>query len=153
MSQDAALSQDSEVLRSDFDLEFTYTRTYGPVMSKFFTELKDGKILGIKGSKGQVICPPLEYDPQTAAELSEFVPVADTGVVKTWCWVQDPLQKHPLQKPFAWALVQLDGADTPMLHAVDAGSEATMKTGMKVKVRWAEQRVGKINDIACFVPV
>jgi uncharacterized OB-fold protein len=147
------MSQDADVLRSDFDLEFTYTRTYGPVMSRFFTELKDGKLLGIRGSQGQVICPPLEYDPQTAAGLSEFVPVADTGVVRTWCWVEQPLGKHPLQKPFAWALIQLDGADTSMLHAVDAGSEAAMKTGMKVKVRWAEQRVGRINDIACFVPV
>jgi hypothetical protein len=146
------MSQDSEVLRSDFDLEFTYTRTYGPVMSKFFTELKDGKIFGIKGSDGAVICPPLEYDPKTAEDLSEFVEVATTGVVTTWCWVKEPMDKHPLDKAFAWALVKLDGADTPMLQAVDAGSEDAMSTGMKVKVRWADERTGRINDIACFEP-
>ena len=67
------MSQNDDVLRSEFDLEFTYTRTYGDVMSKFFTELKDKKVLGIKGSQGQVICPPLEYDSQTSEELSEFV--------------------------------------------------------------------------------
>ena len=43
------MSQQADVLRSDFDLDFTYTRTYGPVMSKFFTELKDGQVFGIKG--------------------------------------------------------------------------------------------------------
>lgn len=145
------MSHEADVLRSDFDLEFTYTRTYGAVMSKFFTELKDQKVLGIKGSQGQVICPPLEYDPQSSDALSEFVELTDTGVVKTWSWVEKPLDKHPLQTPFAWALVQIDGADTSMLHVVDASKEQ-VKTGMKVKIRWAENRVGNIHDIACFEP-
>lgn len=146
------MSQDADVLRSDFDLEFTYTRTYGKVMATFFTDLKDQKVLGIKGSQGQVICPPLEYDPQTSESLSEFVELTDTGVVTTWCWVNDPLDKHPLDKAFAWALIKIDGADTAMLHAVDAGEKANMKTGMKVKIRWADERVGNIRDIACFDP-
>ena len=147
------MSQQADVLRSNFDLDFTYTRTYGPVMSKFFTELKDGLVFGIKGSQGQVICPPLEYDPQTSESLSEFVELTDTGVVTTWSWVVSPLDKHPLDKPFAWALVKIDGADTSMLHAVDAGSIEAMKSGMKVKIRWADERVGTIRDIACFEPI
>jgi hypothetical protein len=49
-------------------------------------------------------------------------------------------------------LIKVDGADTSMLHAIDAGSESAMKTGMKVKVRWAAERVGRITDIACFEP-
>ncbi|CAA0118885.1 Uncharacterised protein [BD1-7 clade bacterium] len=145
------MSQHDDVLRSEFDLEFTYTRTYGPIMSQFFTELKDQKVLGIKGSQGQVICPPLEYDPQTAESLSEFVEVASEGVVTTWSWVVEPMDNHPMDKPFAWALVKLDGADTAMLHVVDA-DKADMKTGMKVKIRWADERVGNIHDIACFEP-
>jgi len=143
------MSQNDDVLRSEFDLEFTYTRTYGDVMSRFFTELKDQKVLGIKGSEGQVICPPLEYDPQTSEELSEFVEVAETGVINTYSWVSKPLDKHPLDKPFAWVLVTLDGADTAMLHALDA-DKAAVKSGAKVKIRWAQERVGTIRDIECF---
>ncbi|MCK5880344.1 MAG: DNA-binding protein, partial [Sinobacterium sp.] len=89
------MSQDDDILRSEFDLDFTYTRTYGAVMSRFFTELKDQKVVGIKGSEGQVICPPLEYDPKTADTLTEFVELASTGVITTWCWVNEPLDKHP----------------------------------------------------------
>jgi uncharacterized OB-fold protein len=48
--------------------------------------------------------------------------------------------------------VQLDGADTAMLHAVDAGEESKMRTGMRVRVRWREETVGEILDIACFEP-
>jgi uncharacterized OB-fold protein len=46
--------------------------------------------------------------------------------------------------------VRLDGADTAMLHAVDAGSIDAMKTGMRVRVRWRAERTGEIGDIACF---
>ena len=100
-----------------------------------------------------MICPPLEYDPVTSESLSEFVAVAATGVVTTWCWVNEPLRKHPLQTPFAWALVKLDGSDTAMLHAVDVSAKAGMITGMKVQIRFAAERFGRITDIACFEPV
>jgi len=146
-------THDDEVLRAGFDLGFTYTRTTGPVIGAFLTGLRDKKIKGIKRSNGQVMCPPLEYDPETADELTQLVDLADTGVVKSWSWVMEPREKHHLQKPFAWALIQIDGASTSLLHMVDAGSENKMKTGMKVKAQWAEQTRGFMTDIACFVPV
>jgi uncharacterized OB-fold protein len=146
------MSNDADVLRAQFDLGFTYTRSTGRIIGQFLTALRDRKIKGIKGSQGQVICPPTEYDPVTAEELTEMVDVAETGTVKSWSWVVTPNPKHHLDKPFAWALIQLDGADTSMLHMVDAGSEDNMKTGMKVKVRWAEETTGFMTDIACFEP-
>ena len=48
------------------------------------------------------------------------------GVVTSWAWVSQPRPNHPLQRPFAWALIRLDGADTAMLHVVDAGSESAI---------------------------
>ena len=107
----------------------------------------------MKGSDGRVLVPPLEFDPLTFDALSEFVEVGQTGAVRTWCWVNQPLKKHLMRRPFAWALVQLDGSDTPMLHMVDAGEESAMSTGMRVKVRWAEETQGSITDIECFKPV
>ena len=55
-----------------------------------------------------------------------------------------------MQRPFAFALVKLDGADTAMLHVVDANGEALMRTGMRVRARWREERIGAITDIECF---
>lgn len=141
-----------QVLSADFDLEFTYTRSTGPAVGRFLTGLRDRKILGQKGSGGKVIVPPTGYDPETSETLSEFVEIEPHGEVTTWAWVNEPREKHPLDHPFAWALVQLDGATTPMLHVVDAGSESAMSTGMRVKVRWADETVGRIQDIACFEP-
>ncbi|MBW2144076.1 MAG: DNA-binding protein, partial [Deltaproteobacteria bacterium] len=51
------------------------------------------------------------------------------------------------------ALILLDGADTPLLHMVDATDESSMSTGMRVKVRWARETKGSITDIECFEPV
>ena len=61
---------------------------------------------------------------------STLVEVGPGGVVETWAWVGEPTRKHPLDHPFAFALIKLDGADTALLHAVDAGDvPTTMATG------------------------
>jgi uncharacterized OB-fold protein len=72
--------------------------------------------------------------------------------VLTWTWMGRPLAGQPLDRPFGWALIRLDGADTGLLHAVDAGSPAAMRTGLRVRPRWAEQPAGGIRDIAFFEP-
>ncbi len=134
-----------------FTLEFPYRRSLGPVVGAFFTGLRDGKILGSRTRGGRVLVPPLEYDPESAAAVEpDLVEVADAGTVAEWAWVAEPLGKHPLQEPFAWVLVRLDGADTKMLHALDAASIDDVKTGMRVRARWRAERIGAITDIECF---
>ena len=142
-----------EVLSAPHVMEFPYTRSTGPVVGAFLTGLRDRKVLGAKDSTGRVVVPPFEYDPSTAApaDASALVEVAEEGVVTTWSWNAHPRAGQPFDRPFAWALVQLDGADTGLLHALDAPKEA-ISTGMRVKVRWAEETTGFINDIACFEP-
>src|SRR5690606_7662569 len=60
--------------------------------------------------------------------------------------------QHPLDRPFAFALIRLDGADTAITHAVDAGSIDAMSSGMRVAPRWRTERKGHITDIEAFVP-
>ncbi len=96
--------------------------------------------------------PPVDYDPVTSEDLTELVDVADAGEVTTWAWNERPLAQQPFDRPFAWALVKLDGADTGMLAAVDVPDAAQMRTGMRVRARWADERVGSIRDLACFEP-
>ena len=100
----------------------------------------------------RVLVPPQEYDPETGEGLDEWVAVGDAGVVVTWAWVFEPRQHHPLDRPFAFALVRLDGADSAMLHAVDAVDESRMTTGMRVRARWRDETRGDIHDIVCFEP-
>jgi uncharacterized protein len=132
---------------------FDYTRSLGPTLSAFMTALARRRVLGVRGSDGRVHVPPMEYDPVTAQRLTEFVEVAAVGTVLTWSWIPQPVEGQPFERPFAWAMVRLDGADTPMLHAVDTGSPQRMHTGMRVQVRWSDSLGNGIRDIACFEPL
>ena len=76
----------------------------------------------------------------------------NAGVVTTWAWVSEPRKNHPLDRPFAFALIRLDGADSAMLHVVDGVDESRMSTGMRVRARWRDESQGDIHDIACFEP-
>lgn len=128
-------------------LEYAYTRTVGLVLGPFLTALRDGRILGIRCG-GRVLCPPMEFDPETGATLAaDFVEVGPGGTVQSWTWIAEPSRKHPFQEPFAFALVKLDGADTALVHAVRAKSPEAMSTGMRVRAQLHEKRTGAITDV------
>ncbi|MFP5255202.1 MAG: Zn-ribbon domain-containing OB-fold protein [Acidimicrobiia bacterium] len=137
---------------STYTLELPYRRSVGPVVGAFLTGLRDRQVLGSRTSGGRVVVPPLEYDPETGEAVDDLVEVGSAGVVTSWAWVDQPLRKHPLDRPFAWVMVQLDGADTSLVHALDAGRADAVSTGMRVRIRWADEREGHIRDIACFEP-
>jgi uncharacterized OB-fold protein len=141
-----------ESFTAPYVLEYTYRRSVGPVIGRFLGALTEGKILGARTASGKVVVPPQEHDPETGEPIIELVEVAPRGVVTTWSWIAEPRRGQPLDRPFAWALVKLDGADTAMLHAVDAGSPERMKTGLRVVARFRDARAGSIRDIACFEP-
>jgi uncharacterized OB-fold protein len=134
-------------------LEFPYKRSLGPVIGEFLTGLRDRRLLGIRAPGGRVLVPPIEYDPDTGEALAaELVEVGPGGTVDSWAWVASPSSRHPLDHPFAFALIRPDGATTALVHAVDAGDIGAMRTGMRVTPRWREEPKGNITDIEAFVP-
>ena len=146
------MSRPTAPLRAPLEIEFDYTRSLGPVLSQFMAALAERRILGARGADGRVHAPPFEYDPVSSKPPGELTEVGPEGTVVSWSWMPEPLAGQPLAEPFAWALIRLDGADTALLHAVDAGSAAAMRTGLRVRPRWAERPAGSIRDIACFEP-
>jgi uncharacterized OB-fold protein len=139
-------------LSAPLEISFDYTRSLGPVLSQFMTGLAQRTIFGSRSADGRVYVPPAEYDPVTFSPPADLVPVGPAGTVLTWSWQPEPREGQPLGRPFAWALIRLDGADTAMLHAVDAGSASQMSTGMRVQPRWAASLTGHITDLECFEP-
>ena len=144
------IDQHEPPLSAPLKLSFDYTRSVGPLLSQFFTALRERRIVGVRGSDRRVHVPPAEFDPVTYERLTEIVPVASVGTVVSWTWQPAPLEGQPLDRPFAWALIKLDGADTPLLHAVDAASADAISTGARVHAHWVDEPVGAITDIAYF---
>lgn len=139
-----------DLLRAPLTIGYDFQRTTGPVIGAFFTALRDRRVLAIRDTEGRIVCPPVEYDPQTGAPLTEMVEVGTEGVVTTWSWVARVRDGQPLRTPHALAMVRLDGADTAMLSVVDAPGPEVMSTGVRVRIRWSEQTRGQLDDIACF---
>lgn len=137
-----------EVLSDEYVYTYAYRRSLGPVLGRYFGGLRDGRIHGARTRDGKVIVPANEYDTEGDA-IVDLVPVGSSGVVTTWSWNATPREGQPLARPFAWALVRLDGADTAMLHAVDVPSPEHIKTGMRVRARFAAERGKGVCDIAC----
>jgi uncharacterized OB-fold protein len=135
-----------------------YTRSVGPVIGRFLTGLRDARILAVRLADGRVLVPPAEYDPTTsapvAAEGDHWIEVGPRGTVQAFTWVAEPRAgKHPLTKPFAFALIRPEGADTAMVHVVDCGSPDAITIGSRVAPRWRAERVGYITDIEAWIPL
>ncbi len=136
---------------SSFVLEYAYKRSLGPVLSEFFTSLRDGVLKGARTADGRVLLPPTEYDPLTGDDIEGLVPVADAGTIVSWTWVDAPEPRHPVDTPFAFALIRLDGTDTDLLHVVIDDQER-IQSGARVQLEWkpVAERVGAMTDIAGF---
>jgi len=147
---DSNVSVENGRLTAPFLLEYSYKRTTGPIIGDFLTGLRDGKILGGKTKRGPVICPPHECDPLTGEDLEGLVEVGPGGVLQTYAAVSEPLASHPKQEPFAFATIQLDGADTAITHIVMHKDLSTLRKGQRVKAVFADERTGFITDIDHF---
>jgi len=120
-----------------------YTRSVGPVIGRFLTGLRDGKLLAVRLADGPV-----------EPEGDHWIEVGPRGTVQAFTWVAHPRAgKHALDHPFAFALIRPDGADTALLHMVDCGSADAIRIGLRVAPRWRRERVGYMTDIEAWVPL
>ena len=132
---------------------FPYRRSLGPVVGAFMTALTERRILGIRCGES-VLVPPMEWDPATGAELPhEFVEVGPAGTVESWTWVPAPSEQHPLRPSLRLRLhPPRRGDHAAAARASTRASPDAMVEGLRVAPRWRGTRVGRIDDIICFVP-
>ena len=142
-----------EPLRQSLVLEFPYKHSTGETIGRFLAGLKEQKRIWGQRVAGQgVVVPPVGYSEIDGSAGGEWVEVADTGVVTAVAVVHRPLEHlHPVEKPFAFVLVRLDGADTALAHVVTEGLE-NLRVGSRVRAVWKPdgEREGSLRDIATF---
>ena len=128
-------------------IQVPYRRSLGPVFGAFMNGLTQRRITGVRCGNG-CSSRPSSGTPRRAQALDhELVEVGPVGTVTSWTWVAEPTEQHPLDRPFAFALIRLDGASTPLLHAVDAGSPGGPGPTAAGGAAVAGQRLGRIDDI------
>ena len=133
--------------REGFTLAYSYKRSLGPVLGAFFTALADGRVLAARTASGHVIVPPCEWDPETSRDMTDLIEVGPEGTIQSWTWVPEPLARHPLDTPFAFALIVLDGAHTGWIQAVAADGPSALRTGLRVKPRLTQSPITSVAEL------
>ena len=142
-----------EPMHEDVVMEFPYKHSTGETIGRFLAGLKEQQTIWGQRVRGQgVVVPPLGYSELDASEGGEWVAVKPTGTVTAVARVHEPISGlHPATAPFAFVLIQLDGADTALAHLV-TDDAARVKVGARVEAVWRPdgERSGSIRDLAGF---
>jgi uncharacterized OB-fold protein len=150
------ISRPSAVRRWPGSLPVGHRYTPGRAGEVFFTALRDGGVL--LGSR----CPrcDLVYAPARAfcercfSELTPDTEVGPDGELLSFTIAFVGVDGRPLDLPVTYGLVQLDGADTVLLHVVLDAGDQPLEIGQRVEavLRPEADRTGSILDIEGFRP-
>jgi uncharacterized OB-fold protein len=139
----------------DGKLALPYSYFAGRVGSKFLTTIRDEKkIMGIKCNKcNKVFVPPRQTCDVCMEDIRDnWVDVQNTGKVTNFTVVRYDDKHLPKKAPYVLAMIQLDGADTPLVHVVEGIDLDKAKIGMKVQAVFAKETTNTILDIDHFAP-
>jgi hypothetical protein len=140
------------------EMEQPFRWSAGSYGSKFLTEIRDNKkFWGIKCPKcGKVYVPIRSVCGPCYTEMTELVPLSDEGTLITFSVVSfgfvDPSTGLQRPVPYGYAVIQLDGADSYLIHFIDETDPEKMKAGMRVRAVFEDdgKRTGSMLDIKHF---
>ena len=142
------------VLHTPVVLEYDYSA--GQSASRFLRAIAEGRLLGQRCPvDGRVYFPSRGSCPQHAATFGdEVVELADKGTIVTFSIVRVPSKNIPLELPYIAVNVLLDGADTVLMHVLDADLDA-VHMGMRVQAVWKprEEWTTSTENILFFRPI
>lgn len=92
-----------------------------------------------------VLAPARPHCPRCSGATGAIVRLSDAGVLEGWTTrTRDGAR-------VTFGMIRLDGADTAMMHRVEAAPDE-LAVGLRVKARWAGEKRGEITDVEAFVP-
>ena len=140
-------------IKAPVHLDYTYCA--GQATSRFLTAVAEGRLVGQRCPEcAKVYVPPRGSCPTCGVPTCEEVPVADTGIVTTFCIVNIPFAGQAVRVPYVSASILLDGADIPLFHLVQEIDAHDVRMGMRVQAVWLppEEREPTMNSIRHFRP-
>lgn len=125
-------------------IQIPFTYAAGEGGSRFLRALREeARMVGTRCPVcHKVFCPARSFCPRCGGAIDEEVEVGPGGTLLLWTEVSGG---------GVYGLIQLDGADTAILHRL-MGSGSEWRAGVRVRARFAEKRSGSILDIERFEP-
>jgi uncharacterized OB-fold protein len=139
----------------DGKLALPYQYFAGRTGSKFLIALRDEKkIQGVRCDQcGKVFVPPRSACERCRIDISNnWVEVGPMGTVTGFTVVRYKEPHQPLEPPYIQALIQLDRADTPLVHIVRGVGPSQMRVGLRVRPVFARKATNTILDVDHFRP-
>ncbi len=143
-------------IHSSIDAEHPFNYSAGQYRSRFLIEIRDNKkFYGVRCPKcKKVYAPPKKVCGPCFCVMKEPVEVGPRGVIKTFTILRfafvDPETGIAKPVPYAFGVVQLDGADNVIWHFIDYDDESNVRNGARVEAVFEEKRNGSMKDIKHF---
>lgn len=111
--------------------DLSYRHALGETTSRLLDGLAEGKIWGRRDpASDRVLVPPRSYSDRDHVATTEWVQVANEGVIEMFTVIYEPFRNLPAP-PYALAYVTLDGADTALVGYVRGLNLADQETAVK----------------------
>jgi uncharacterized OB-fold protein len=132
-----------------------YQYSVGRIGSKFMVALRDDRtIMGIRcATCDRVYVPPRAICSRCFGQLDQWVELEGPGTLRNYTVIRYALPIHPVKPPFAYGIIQLDGADTALTHLLGDVDVDAITMGMRLQPVFRDERQGNILDIAYFRPL
>lgn len=136
-------------------IKVPYKHTAGAYVEKFITLIgKEHKIMGVKCPKcKKVFVPPKMICFECFEKMEEWIEVENIGTVTGFTVITHATPVLPLESPFAYARIRLNGADTDFVHLINESDPNKLRVGMKVEAVFKEKPRKRILDIEHFKPI
>ena len=131
------------------------TYAAGVVGSQFLIALRDKKkIMGTRcPTCNRVYVPARSVCKDCFGQLDEWVEVSDKGTLITYTVCHQPSRVQPVEPPIVYGIIQLDGADTGIVHMLGEVDLEQLRIGLRVQAVFKEKREASILDIKYFKPL
>jgi hypothetical protein len=130
----------------------------GRYMDKFYDNLENKKIVGNKCTKcGVVFVPPRKICGRCNVVISldqNWVDLPNTGTLMNYTITPYKVNERGsrnIKKGQIIGMINIDGSNTGIVYKLLNIEPGDVKTGMKVKIEWAEKTKGDPSDIKGFV--
>ncbi len=146
------MSEDKEKKMFRGRIKVPYKHTAGAYVERFITEIgKNHKIVGVKCPKcGKIFVPPKLICFECFEKMEEWIEVGNQGIIKGFTVITHSTPVLPLEPPFAYGIITLDGADTDFVHIIKESDPKKLKIGMRVEAVFKEKPRKRILDIEYF---
>jgi uncharacterized OB-fold protein len=147
-------------LYHDVHWEIDYRVRLGKAWSRFMRGLQDQKLLASTCvSCDRTFVPPQSYCEFCFVEITEWSELEPVGTLRASTVVYQGFQGGP-EVPYAVGGIEIDGTQSLFMHflgGVDLSdpetARQTLRSGVRVRAVWAEERTAAVTDIAYFTPV